>query len=355
MSVDDSGWSGPKTPSAAAPPAPPSPVPASAADTPVVVPVRHVGRWVAAAVVVVLAVMLVHSLFFSTVVRGGKRQERFEWHVVNHYFFSSQILDGLRVTIEVTVLAMVGGVILGVVLAVMRLSPNPLVTGAAWAYIWFFRGTPVLVQLLFWYNAAYIFPSFTLGVPFGPAFVHIDLNSTLTPLIVASFGLALNEGAYMAEIVRAGIISVDEGQTEAAQSIGMSRLATLRLIVLPQAMRVIIPPTGNETISMLKTSSLAFVVTLPELLFKTQEIYSATYQTVPLLMVASLWYLLVTSVLMIGQYYVERYFGRGRARQLPPTPFQRLKNAFRSHSTGPFGRSTTVDPSEIPVLGQYQR
>jgi polar amino acid transport system permease protein len=358
MSGDDSHWSSRLTPTSSPPPPepplPPTP-PAPATDSPTVVPLRHPWRWVAAAAILVLAVMLVHSLFFSTVVRGGRRQERFEWHVINHYFFSSQILDGVRITIEVTVLAMVGGVILGVVLAIMRLSPNPLVTGAAWVYIWFFRGTPVLVQLLFWYNAAYIFPSFTLGVPFGPAFVHINLNSTLTPLIVASFGLALNEGAYMAEIVRAGIISVDEGQTEAAQSIGMSRLTTLRLIVLPQAMRVIIPPTGNETISMLKTSSLAFVVTLPELLFQTQEIYSATYQTVPLLMVASLWYLLVTSVLMIGQYYVERYYARGRARQLPPTPFQRLRNAFRSHSTGPFGQSAAVDPSGISVLGQSRR
>src|SRR5205823_9154782 len=156
-----------------------------------------------------------------------------------------------------------------------------------------------------------------------------NLNSTLTPFVAASFGLAINEGAYMAEIVRAGILSVDEGQTEAAQAIGMSRLATLRLIVLPQAMRVIIPPTGNKTISMLKTSSLASVVTLPEILFKAQGIYSQTFQPIPLLMVASLWYLLVTSVLMVGQYYIERYYARGSVRQLPPTPLQRLRRGLR--------------------------
>lgn len=300
-----------------------------APDATEVVPLRHPGRWVAALVVVVLAVMLVHSLFFSKVVRGGKRQERFEWHIVNHYFFSSEILKGLVITIELTAIAMAVGIAIGVALAVMRLSPNPIVTGSAWIYIWFFRGTPVLVQLLFWYNAAYIFPSFTLGVPFGPAFVHINLNSTLTPFVAACVGLGLNEGAYMSEIVRAGILSVDEGQIEAAQSVGMSRLATLRLIVLPQAMRVIIPPTGNETISMLKTSSLASVVTLSELLYSVQLIYAQSFQTVPLLLVASLWYLVVTSVLMIGQYYLERYFARGSSRELPPTPLMRLRRGFR--------------------------
>jgi polar amino acid transport system permease protein len=287
--------------------------------------------------VAVLAAMLVHSLFFSSVTRGGKKQERFEWHIIDHYFFSTTVLKGLQVTIEITVLAMVGGILLGVGLAVMRLSPNPLVSGASWVYIWFFRGTPVLVQLLFWYNASYIFPSFTLGVPFGPALVHINLNSTLTPFIAASFGLALNEGAYMSEIVRAGVLSVDEGQVEAAQSLGMGRLMALRLVVLPQAMRVIIPPTGNETISMLKTSSLASVVTVTEILFNVSSIYSQNFKTIPLLMVASLWYLIVTSVLMVGQYYVERHYARGSARQLPPTPLQRFRALLRSAGGGRVG------------------
>jgi polar amino acid transport system permease protein len=303
-----------------------------------VVPVRHPGRWVGTAVVIVLAAMLVHSLFFSHVERSGKRQPRFEWAVIRHYFFSSQILKGLQITIEVTVVAMVAGILLGVLLAVMRLSPNPIVSGSAWVYVWFFRGTPVLVQLLFWYNAAYIFPSFSLGIPFGPAFFHLNLNSTFTPFVVASVGLGLNEGAYMSEIVRAGILSVDDGQTEAAQSLGMSRLQNLRHVVLPQAMRVIIPPTGNETISMLKTSSLAAEVTLGELLFKTQSIYSQSFQPIPLLMVASFWYLIVTSFMTTGQFYIERHFARGSARQLPPTPFERFKRGLQIRpAIGPFG------------------
>ncbi len=289
-----------------------------------VVPLRHPGRWVAAAVVVLLAVMLAHSLFFSHVVVNGRRRERFEWNIINQYFLSSEILKALGITIALTVVAMAGGITIGVVLAIMRLSPNPIVTGSAWLYIWFFRGTPVLVQLLFWYNASYIFPSFSLGIPFGPALVHFNLNTWLTPFLVASVGLALNEGAYMSEVVRAGLISVDEGQTEAAQSIGMSRFMTLRLIVIPQAMRVIIPPTGNETISMLKTTSLASVVTVSELTFTVEQIMAADYRTVPLFMVASLQYLWVTSVLMVGQYYVERHYAKGSVRQLPPTPLQRL-------------------------------
>ncbi len=309
-----------------------------------VVPVRHPGRWVAAAVVVVLTVMLVHSMFFSHVVLYGRRRERFEWSVINNYFLSSQIIKALGVTLALTVLAMAGGIAIGVVLAIMRLSPNPIVTGSAWVYIWFFRGTPVLVQLLFWYNAAYIFPTFSLGVPFGPALVHFNLNTWLTPFLAASVGLALNEGAYMSEIVRAGLISVDEGQNEAAQSIGMTRLMALRLIVIPQAMRVIIPPTGNETISMLKTTSLASVVVVAELTFTVEQIYSANYKTIPLLMVASLQYLWVTSVLMVGQYYLERHYARGSVRQLPPTPWQRVRRGLliRPGRSG-YGRFADVE------------
>lgn len=319
-----------------------------------VVPVRHPGRWVAAAVVVVLAAMLVHSLFFSHVVMAsGKPRERFEWHIIDQYFFSTEVLKGLGVTMALTVVAMAGGIIIGAVLAVMRLSPNPIVTGSAWFYIWFFRGTPVLVQLLFWYNASYIFPSFTLGIPFGPAFVHFDLNTWLTPFMVASVGLALNEGAYMSEIVRAGLISVDQGQTEAAQSLGMSRMMALRLVIMPQAMRVIIPPTGNETISMLKTTSLASVVTTGELLYQVSQIYAANYETIPLLMVACIWYLIVTSILMVGQYYLERYYARGSVRQLPPTPIERLRRGLliRPDGRAGFGRFPgVVDGETIAVL-----
>ena len=278
-----------------------------------------------AAVVLVLAAMFVRSVFFSKVERSGRLQHRFEWDVISKYFSTRVVFEGLLVTLELTVIAMAIGIALGIVMAVLRLSPNPLLSGASWLYIWFFRGTPVLVQLLFFYNVSYLFPHLTIGIPFGPAFLHLNANTLVSPFVAAIIALGLNEGAYMAEIVRAGILSVDEGQTEAAHALGMSRLQTMRRIVLPQAMRVIVPPTGNETISMLKTSSLASAITVGEVLFKVQGIYSRTYQTVPLLMVASFWYLIVSSVLTAGQYYVERHFARGSTRQLPPTPIQKFR------------------------------
>jgi polar amino acid transport system permease protein len=279
------------------------------------VPVRHPGRWVAAVIVVVIAASIINS---------ASTNLHFEWSVVGEYMTDSRVLEGLRVTLELTVIAMAIGIVLGLVLAVMRLSPNPIVSGGSWLYIWFFRGTPVLVQLLFWYNIAALYPKLGLGIPFGPSFVHPNVNSLIRPFTAAVLGLGLNEGAYMAEIVRAGIISVDEGQTEAAQSLGMTRLQTMRRIVMPQAMRVIIPPTGNETISMLKTTSLASVIAVGELLYVVGNIYSTNFKTIPLLITASFWYLICTSVLYVGQYYLERYYARGAMRELPPTPLQRL-------------------------------
>jgi polar amino acid transport system permease protein len=280
------------------------------------VPVRRPGRWISAAIVLIIAVALIRSVATNP---------RFEWSVVGQYVFDARILEGLRITIELTVIAMAIGIVLGVLLAVMRLSHNPLVSGASWFYIWFFRGTPVLVQLLFWYNIAALYPTIALGIPFGPALVHADANSLITPFTAAILGLGLNEGAYMAEIVRAGMISVDEGQSDAAQSLGMTRLQTVRRIVLPQAMRVIIPPTGNETISMLKTSSLASVIVVTELLYAAQLIYSVNFKTIQLLIVASIWYIVCTSVLYVGQYYLERYYGRGATRELALTPVQRVR------------------------------
>jgi len=269
------------------------------------VPVRHPGRWIAAAIIVVVAASIIRSIVTA---------KGFQWSVVGHYLFDSRILHGVLATIWLTVLAMLIGILLGVVLAIMRQSPNPIVSGASWLYIWFFRGTPLLVQLLFWYNLASLFPVINLGVPFGPTIVHGNANTIVTTFLAALLGLGLNEGAYMAEIVRAGFLSVPEGQTEAAQSLGMSRLQIMRLIVLPQAMRVIIPPTGNETISMLKNTSLASVITYVELLYAAQEIYSTNFKTIPLLIVVSIWYLVMTSVLYVGQYFIERRYGRGFTR-----------------------------------------
>jgi polar amino acid transport system permease protein len=275
------------------------------------VPVRRPGRWIASAIVLVIAASIIRAIVVNP---------RFQWGVVGDYLFDSRILHGVLKTLELTVVSMAVGIVLGIVLAVMRLSPNPLVSGLSWLYIWFFRGTPLLVQLLFWNFGAALFPHITLGVPFGgPAVIDVSYNAAISAFVAAILGFGLNEGAYMAEIVRAGIISVDEGQTEAAQSLGLSRLQTLRMIVLPQAMRVIIPPTGNETISMLKNTSLVLVLgSVVDLLFATQQIYAATYQTIPLLIVASIWYLALTSVLYVGQFFIERRFGRGfsRAEQL---------------------------------------
>jgi polar amino acid transport system permease protein len=276
------------------------------------VPVRHPGRWVAAVIVLLVAIWAVWSVVENTGPNKG-----FQWVWVGHYLFDSRILHGVGITLELTVLSMAIGIVLGIVAAVMRLSPNPLISSASWLYIWFFRGTPLLVQLLFWFNIGALFPVLPPPLPFGlGAFpVHASANSLITPYVAALLGFGLNEGAYMSEIVRAGIISVGHGQTEAAQSLGLSRLQTMRLIVLPQAMRVIVPPTGNETISMLKNTSLVIVIgSVFDLLFEASQIYAANYKTIPLLIVASIWYLVLTSLAYVGQYFIERRFGRGFTR-----------------------------------------
>lgn len=277
------------------------------------VPARHPGRWLAALVIAVTGVLLAKSVITNP---------HFRWDVVGEYLTSEQILIGLRNTLQLTVVAMVIGVALGVVLAVMRLSANPVVAAAAWGYIWFFRGTPLLVQLIFWFNISALYPSITLGP------LELNANQLITPLFAAILGLGLNEAAYMAEIVRGGLLSVDRGQTEAAKSLGMTPLRTLRRIVLPQAMRVILPPTGNQTINMLKTTSLVSVLAYTELLYAAQLIYARTYETIPLLIVVSIWYVVVTSILTVGQYYLERHFGRGSTHELAPTPIQRLRRAL---------------------------
>jgi polar amino acid transport system permease protein len=303
------------------------------------VPVRHPGRWIAAAIIAVLVVALARSVATNP---------RFEWSVVGDFLFTSRILDGLKVTIELTVLAMAIGVVLGIVLALMRMSQSALLSSTSWVYIWLLRGTPVLVQILLWNNIAALYPSVGLGIPFGPSFVHLDANTVITPFVAAMLALGLNEGAYMSEIVRAGIISVDEGQIDASKALGMTRLQMMRRVVLPQAMRVIIPPTGNETISMLKTTSLVAFVALTDLLYSAQLIYATNYKTIPLLIVASIWYLLVTSILSIGQYYIERHYGRGSARETAPTLLQRLR-------AGLVPRHAEVEVPERPRLPEDHR
>jgi polar amino acid transport system permease protein len=270
------------------------------------VPVRHPGRWVVAVIVLIIAASLIRSAIDDA---------NFQWSVFGHYLFDPRIMRGVVKTIWLTALSMVLGIALGTILAVMRLSPNRLVSGFSWLYIWFFRGTPLLVQILFWSFIGALYKRIQLGVPFGgPALINADSNTLISATVGVILALSLTEGAYMAEIVRAGIISVSEGQTEAAQSLGLSRLQTMRLVVLPQAVRVIVPPTGNEVISMLKNTSLASVVAFTELLYSVQLIYSVNYKQIPLLLVAVFWYLVMTSVLYVGQYFIERRYGRGFTR-----------------------------------------
>jgi polar amino acid transport system permease protein len=300
------------------------------------IPLRHPWRWVSAVVVLALAAAAIYTFAAAPTL---------DWRVVGQYLFFPRILQGIVVTLELTIIAMAIGVSLGVLLAVMRLSVNPVLSSVSWFYIWFFRGTPVLVQIFFWYNLALILPHLTIGIPFTH-FEWIGITNQIdSPFIAAILGLGLNEAAYMSEIVRAGIISVDQGQTEAAQALGMTRVHVMSRIVLPQAMRVVLPPTGNETISMLKTSSLASIATVGELFYVQEQIASATFNVVELLVVASIWYLLMTSILTFGQYYLERYFARGSARQLPLTPLQRFRRMlFHTHLPPP---DATVEPPPV--------
>ncbi|MFD4140191.1 MULTISPECIES: amino acid ABC transporter permease [unclassified Streptomyces] len=273
------------------------------------IPVRHYGRWVSGVVVVALLGTLIYS--FS--------QGDVNWGTVGDFIFDDRIIAGAVNTVIISVLSMIIGLVLGIVFAVMRLSKNPVTGAVAWLYIWLFRGTPVYVQLLLWFNLALIFPILNLG------FYKDEMVDVMTPFVVALLGLGLNEGAYMAEIVRAGIQSVDEGQTEASHALGMPNSKTMRRIVLPQAMRVIVPPTGNEFINLLKTSSLVSAVQYTDLLRSATNIGSTSFAVMEMLLVASVWYLALTSVFSIGQYYVERYYARGSLRQLPPTPWQKAK------------------------------
>ncbi|MET7696830.1 MULTISPECIES: amino acid ABC transporter permease [unclassified Streptomyces] len=274
------------------------------------IPVRHYGRWASGVIVVALLVALVFA--FS--------QGDIQWHTVGDQLFVSSVVKGAGRTLLISVLAMIVGVVLGILLAVMRLSKNPVTSTVAWLYIWFFRGTPVYVQLLLWFNLALIFPVLNLG----PIYKN-EMTDVMTPFMCALLGLGLNEAAYMAEICRAGLLAVDEGQTEASHALGMSHAKTLRRIVIPQAMRVIVPPTGNEFINMLKTSSLVYAVTYNELLRSTSAIGSTSYAVMEMLFVASIWYLVMTSVFSVFQYYLERYYAKGSSRSLPPTVFQRIR------------------------------
>lgn len=277
-------------------------------------PLRHPGRWVLAAIVLAVTAWFII---------GAVTNEAYGWATYRNYLFDTRIATAALHTLALTVLAMLIGVVLGATLAVMRMSPNPVLRGVAWGYLWVFRGTPVYVQLVFWGLLGSLYQSINVG------FTEVDLSGMLkNAFILAVLGLGLNEAAYMAEIVRSGISSVPEGQMEASKALGMSWWMTMRRTVLPQAMRIIIPPTGNELISMLKTTSL--VVAVPyslELYGRSMDIAAALFEPVPMLLVAATWYLAVTSLLMVGQHFLEKHFEKGATRQLTARQLASLADA----------------------------
>ncbi|MCG8708608.1 amino acid ABC transporter permease [Brenneria sp. 4F2] len=260
------------------------------------------------------------TLIIAAYVIGSiSTNKNFEWPVVYQWVTEKTIIEGLSVTLGLTVVSMAIGVALGMLLAIARLSSNVLLRGLSGLYIWFFRGTPLLVQLIFWYNLSTLYPRLSLGIPFGPEWMSWNTNDLITPLTAAIAGLALNEAAYMAEIIRGGLLSVDNGQVETTQAFGMSRSRALRRIIIPQAMRAIVPPTGNQLISMIKATSLVSVIAMGDLLYSVQAIYNRTFEVIPMLMVAVIWYLFITSLLNIGQSAIERYYSRGVRRPASET------------------------------------
>ncbi len=269
----------------------------------VVAPRSRPWRWVGRAAVVVVVLTLATSFVTNP---------NYRWDVVATYLLDARILAGLRTTLLLTAVGMVLAAALGLTLATMRMSSSHLVSGTAGAYVWFFRGTPVLVQLILWYNLAILVPQVRIGLPFGgPTLWEASTNDLITPWTAAILGLALNEAAYLAEIIRSGITSVDRGQSEAAQALGLGRVATFRRIVMPQALRVIVPPASNEAIGLLKYSSVVSVIALPELLYSGQLIYARTYETIPVLIVVSIWYLVVVTALTAVEHRLERRLGVG--------------------------------------------
>jgi polar amino acid transport system permease protein len=306
-------------------PAPPRPGAGSPPTSQRVIPLRHPGRWIATVAVLVVVAQIVHGLISNPF---------YQWDRFGYWFLRPVILRGLVVTLKVAALSAVLGLLGGILLALARLSPSPILRAVSWVYIWLFRSIPLIVVLLILYNFSALYKTLSLGVPFGPGFVHFGESSLATDLIIAVVGISLNEAAYAAEIVRAGILSVDQGQHEAAAALGLPKGYQFRRIVLPQALRSIIPSYVNQLIGLIKGTSLVFYVSLLDL-FGTAQSMGATYSgdIVPLLMVSTVWYVILTSVVSVGQYYVERYYSRGALRTVPPTPVQKLRSGLRGLRT----------------------
>ncbi|MER6675270.1 amino acid ABC transporter permease [Streptomyces sp. NPDC000983] len=305
--------------------------PATRAPELKVVPARHHARWAAAVAVLVLAAQFVHGLVTNPV---------WEWHVVGEYLVSETIVRAVWVTLQLTAYATVLGFALGTVIAFMRLSRSPVLQTVAWTYVWIFRSIPMIVQLVFWFNLSALYRELGVGIPFGPVFWSVDSNSLIGTIGAAVIGLTLHQAAYAAEIVRGGVLAVDQGQQEAAAALGIPRLRQIRRIVLPQAMRAILPTAGNEVIGLLKGTSVVYVMSIGELFYQVQVIYGRNGRVIPLLLVATIWYVVLTSVLSIVQYYVERHFARGANRTPPPTPLERLRR-FVAAGRAPGPRTPT--------------
>lgn len=270
-----------------------------------VVPVRNPWRWVAVAVTAVLVAQFAHGLITNP---------GWEWEVFADFFTTETILKAVWITLQLTFYGTALGFALGIVLAFMRLSRSPFLKSVAFTYIWAFRSIPLIVQLLFWFNLTYLYKRLDFGIPFGPGFFSFDTAGLVGAMSAAVLGLALHQAAYAAEIVRGGVLAVDAGQLEAAAALGVPRLRQVRRIVLPQAMRSILPNAANEVISLFKGTSIVSVMAIGELFYQVQVIYGRNGRVVPLLMVATVWYIVLTTLLSIAQYYVERHFSRGATR-----------------------------------------
>ncbi|MFJ9948007.1 amino acid ABC transporter permease [Kitasatospora sp. NPDC091207] len=280
------------------------------------VPARHPLRWAVGLAALVVLVQFAHGLYTNP---------GWDWDTFQVYFSADTILRAVGRTIELTFYGTLLGFLLGAVVAAMRLSRSAILQSIAWAYVWAFRSIPLIVQLVFWFNLSYLYKRFGIGIPFGPTFAEFETVGVLSALGAAVLGLGLHQAAFAAEIIRGGIISVDSGQREAAAALGVPRWRQAWRIVLPQAMRGILPAAANEVISLFKGTSVVYVMAIGELFYQVQVVYGRTGRVVPLLMVATVWYVLLTTVLSIGQYYVERYFARGAERTPPPTPLQRAR------------------------------
>ncbi|RII43058.1 amino acid ABC transporter permease [Galactobacter valiniphilus] len=318
-------------------PAPSSTSPDTARAALPVVRRKHVGRWVTAALLTFLAAQFLFSLATNP---------RYEWGVFAEYFFAPVVLSGLGLALLLTVLGTILGFALGTVLAVLRLSPSPLLSAPAWAFVWFFRSVPLVVLILVFYNLGYLYPTLGLGTPFTTDYWLVEFQTTLTitAFAAALIGISLHEAAYASEIIRGGILSVDAGQLEASAALGLPATVRFFRIVLPQAARAILPNAFNLVIGLIKGTSVVFVVALPEIFYTVQVIYNRNGRVIPLLLVACVWYALITTLLSIAQYYVERRFAHGTSRVLPPTPLQRVRGALARWWRSLASEGTTAPP-----------